>query len=294
MSIFNDFVDFFKTNARPRTVEGQNGLVGIVFYDKNGDEHLVANPDATVCNTFSVATIKSFQEFIIDIPRRFPHLVSEFRELAVHIDSKATPYSVSLSTPYNKIGENILMEYGIEIHEDFKKWFDGKKRTQAEFRRMLVELQGQHDQDDLIQMLGFLEMKTEVTFEASVETERNYVLGYKEKDGKSGMNIPKQIVVETPVIEGSETKVQVVFDLVIKRPTIEDMKIVFWLQPAGRTADRIAKESITQIVQEEILEPARISMATNGVMNVSPIYVNDEITKKLSRPTDNVVHFSKP
>ena len=293
MSIFNDFVDFFKTNARPRTVEGQNGLVGIIIYVKNGDERLVVNPDATACNTFSVATIKSFQDFIVDIPRRFPHLVSEFRELAVHIDSKATPYSVSLSTPYNKIGESMFMEYGIEIHEDFKKWFDGKKRTQSEFHRMLVELQGQHDQDDLIQMLGFLEMKTEVTFEASVETERNYVLGYKEKDGKSGMNIPKQIVVETPVIEGSETRVQVVFDLVIKRPTIEDMKIVFWLQPAGRTADRIAKESITQIVQEEIVEPARISMATNGVTNVSTIYVNDEITKKLSRPTDNVVNLSR-
>ena len=276
MSIIEDLKEMFIRHARTRNVPVPTREQGVILYDDDGAERLVALAKHRRQNNYVVASVKDFLNFLRDMPLRYPEDVKIYRELCVTVDRRDVPNAVIAALPHDDPRDG-QVSFGFVQHEDFTRWFDGKKRSQTEFRRMLIELDGQHDCQTLAQVLSFLEYKTEVTFEASSETERTYVLGYKEKESKSGLNIPKVINVKCPVISGTAYIVDVTFDIVIKRPTAEDPKIMFHLVPAGKDPVKILRDASIIVAEHELLQPAIEILKANGVEVVNPLYVRESV-----------------
>ena len=276
MSIFEEVKEFFVRNCRTRAVEAPAKDKGVVVYDQNGGERIVFHSEPRRQNLYNLASVSDFQAFVRDIPKRYPADKDMYRELSVAVDQNDTPVEVQIALPHDDPRSGAA-SFEFRRHEDFIRWFDGRQRSQTEFRRMLIELNDQHDQQNLAVALNFLEYKTEVSFEASAETERNYVLGYKEKEGKGGLNIPKVINVKCPVISGAAYIVEVAFDIVIRKPKQDDPRILFTLSPAGKDPVKILRDASITVAEHELLAPAIETLKANGVDVVTPIYVRSGI-----------------
>lgn len=286
MSIFEEVKEFIVRNCRTRNAAAPTKEGGVILYDGDGSERLVFRADPKRQNIFDLASVADFQAFIRDIGKRYPEDKDKYRELVVKVDGADIPCQVIVSIPYDDPRDG-RAEFHLRQHEDFQRWFDGKQRTQTDFRRMLIELSGQHDCQNLVQALTFLEYKTEISFEASAETERNYVLGYKEKESKSGLNIPKIINVKCPVISGAAYIVEVAFDIVIRKPKQDDPRILFSLSPAGKDPKKILREACTVVAEHELLMPAIEALKEAGVDVVAPLYVRDNIGRSVYDGTKN-------
>ena len=287
MSIFNEIKDFLVKNCRTREAAKPTETQGVILYDENGAERLVLKSIARRQNEFALASVADFTAFVKDIPARYPADTKAYRELVVEVNSKDIPTAVSITLPFDDPRE-AYARFAFVEHEDFTRWFDGKQRSQTEFRRLLIELEDQHDLQNLAKALTFLEYKTEVTFEASAETERNYVLAYREKDGKSGLNIPKVINVKCPVISGAAYMVETTFDIVIRKPRQDDPRILFSLSPALKEPVKIMRDAATVVAEHELLLPSIEFLKANGVTPVSPIYVRGRIQDTVWHPEQAV------
>lgn len=287
MSIFEEVKEFIVRNCRARNAAAPEKEQGIILYDGNGSERFIYKREEKLRqNRFMLASVADFISFVQDVPLRYPKDATHYRELLVSVDDTDIPKSVSVATPYDHVPQGSAT-FDLILHEDFQRWFDGVQRTQTQFMRMLTELADQHDCQNLAKALTFLEYKTEVTFEASAETERNYVLGYKEKDGKSGLNIPKTITVNCPVISGAAYIVEVVFDILIRKPKPDDPRILFTLSPAGKEAKKIVRDASTVVTEHELLLPAIEALKANGVEIVQPLYVRDGIRHETYVPGED-------
>ena len=284
-------IGFFKKNSADREVNLPDGTKGLLVFETDGTDRIIVEEKKNIQNLFNLGSVQDFLSFVKDIPERYPDEANSYRELCVYVDNKDVPSRVDISTPFNARNRGFAT-FKLLPHIDFLTWFDGKSRNQTEFRRLLVEKQGQHDCDNLIPALTFLEYKTEVTFEASAETERNYVLGYKEKESKSGLNIPKTLTVTTPVVSGAEHTATVVFDIIIKKPTQEEPKISFRLIPATMSPLAITKQAHVEIVETEILIPALSILKENIDKVVSPLYFREEVMTSKA-PTSDLKIFQK-
>ena len=287
MSIFEEVKEFIVRNCRTRTVGVPTKEQGVILYDGNGSERLVRTTEKHRHNTYEVASVADFLAFVQDIPLRYPEDIKAYRELGVRVNDHDTPCHVCLSLPYNDPRDGSVL-FKFKEHEDFTRWFDGKQMSQTEFRKMLLELNDQHDCQNLATALTYLEYKTEVTFEASAETERNYVLGFKEKEGKGGLNIPKIINVKCPVISGAAYITEVTFDIVIRKPKQDDPRMLFSLSPANKSEVKILRDACVVIAEHELLMPAIEILKTNGVDVVKPLYVRDTIRPTVYSPSSEV------
>ena len=290
MSIFEEVKEFFVRNCRVRTTPVPTKDEGVILYDGDGNERLVRMQDKQRQNKFELASVSDFQDFVKDIPLRYPKDLAVYRELTVTVNEQDVPVSVAISIPHDD-PRDAMAAFKLKLHEDFERWFDGKQRTQTDFRRMLIELADQHDCGDLALALNFLEYKTEVTFEASAETERNYVLGFKEKEGKGGLNIPKVINVKCPVISGAKYIVEVAFDIIIRKPKQDDPRILFSLSPAGRSIVKIVRDASTVVTENELLMPALDALGANGVVPMRPLYVREKIAPTVFTPSGEIAQL---
>jgi len=271
-----DLFEFFIKGCRNRNVAMPSKEGGVILYDGDGNERLMGLREPQLHNTFEVATIGDFLSYVRDIPKRYPADVKTLRELTVMVDHTDTPSSVEISLPKNQRlagGASFVMK----AHEDFKTWFDGKLMDQTQFMRRLIELEDQHDCGDLAKALAFLEYKTEVTYEATAETERNYVLGYTEKESKSGVKIPKIINVKCPVISGANYITETAFDIIIKKPKQDDPSIKFKLSPSGKDPVKIYRDACIHIAENELLVPALTILGENGVDVTTPLYIRSGV-----------------
>jgi len=276
MNWFDSLIDFFVKNCRTRTVDVPTLDKAIVNYDGNGNETVYVKQEHERGAKFIVASVRDFLAFVTDIPKRMPALLQEFRDVLVFVDDKDIPNAIMLSlTSINPL--DAFVKFTLETHEDFMRWFSGNWMTQTEFKRMLIELADQHDQKDLAAIMNYIEFKTEIAFESSAETERSYVLSYKEDDAKTGVKIPKIINVKTPVVSGAAYIADVAFDILIKRPRVDDQTIKFALSPAGKSAVKIIRDARTVIVEEELLKPILPILEKNGVEAVFPLYVRENV-----------------
>lgn len=289
MSIFEEVKEFIVRNCRTRNAAAPTKDEGLILYDGNGTERFVYKREEKLRqNEFMLASVADFISFVQDIPLRYPKDTARYRELLVSVDEADIPKRVSVVTPYDDPHQGCAT-FDLVLHEDFQRWFDGIQRTQTQFMRMLTELADQHNCENLAKALTFLEYKTEVTFEASAETERNYVLGYKEKDGKSGLNIPKTITVNCPVISGAAYIVEVTFDIIIRKPKPDDPRILFTLSPAGKEAKKIVRDASTVVTEHELLLPAIEALKANGVEIVQPLYVRKDINSTVYVPGEDLI-----
>ena len=287
MSIFEEVKEFIVRNCRTRIVAVPTKEQGVILYDGNGSERLIRATEKHRHNVYEVASVADFLAFVQDIPLRYPEDIKVYRELGVRVDQKDTPIAVALALPHDD-PRNGSVFFNLKEHEDFTRWFDGKQRSQTEFRKMLLELADQHDCQNLATALTFLEYKTEVTFEASAETERNYVLGFKEKEGKGGLNIPKIINVKCPVISGAAYITEVVFDILIRKPKQDDPRMLFSLSPANKSETKILRDACVVIAEHELLTPAIEILKANGVDVVKPLYVRNTIESTVYSPSSEV------
>lgn len=293
MGFITEILDFVRT-TRPRNVVGPNGKTGLLLIDGDGSECVWFKDEPMRLPTFEVGSCADMRNFASDLSKRFsPEVVKETREITVFLNENDTPAYVSLGGPHES-NCRANAEFRLAYHEDFRAWFYGNKMTQAQFRQLLLEHEGQHDQPDLPIKLQVLEYKAEINFEASVATERNYVLAYSEKDGKGGLNIPKQITVTCPVVAGAETTVTTTFDIVLVRPTAEKPTLMFTLVPTGKGIDKIYRDACCEVVHNEVTKPILSILERLGVETLSPVYVRKQVdTFVYSQDKDTICFDSK-
>ena len=269
-------------STMPREMTLPTGAKAVLTLDAAGNEVLHYERKDEFNPEFIFTTVKDVLAFTSSIPERFgAERAAKFRELYVYTEQDIP---VMFSIADNMTGQNMLEQlFTLREDEDFKRWFSGEPMDQTQFRNLLLELPTQHDQPDLIGALGVLQYKVEVNYEASVETDRNVVLAYTEKEMKGSVNIPKTMKVTCPVIAGAEFIVNTEFSILIIKPKNPGDKIKFRLVPYGKTISCIKKEACMAIAKHEFIDPAQAIIGTFATP-IPALYLRANIKRHASNP----------
>lgn len=266
----------------PREMTLPTGAKAVLTLDAAGNEILHYERKDEFYPEYLFTTIKDMNKFIQSIPERYGvDRAAKFRELYVYTEQDI-PAMFSIAD--NMTGPIMLEQmFVLREDQDFARWFSEKAMDQTEFRNLLLELPDQHDQPDLIGALGVLSYKVEVNYEASVETDRNMVLAYTEKEMKGSVNIPKTMMVTCPVIAGADFQVKAEFSIMIIKPKNPGDKIKFKLVPYGKSTERIKKEACTVIAEKEFIELAQAIIGTFAT-TVPALYLRANIKREAFNP----------
>ena len=262
MEFIKTLIDAIKVNTMKRKIELPGGRDAHVMLDSSGNETLVVQDDFQRTNDFQVAAMSDLVAFAAELPERYGlERAKDYRELYVIVDNEDIPVRVAL---VDKLDERkkakAVFEY--KTHRDFDRWMGAKNMTQLDFRTLLLELADQHDQPDLAGMLSIIKYKTEIEYEASIETERNFKLAFSENEAQGSIDIPKIITVTCPVISGTKHVEVIQFEVVIRKPKPDSgEKIKFSLLPYGKDRTIIFRAAALEVTQSEFVGPMQTALA---------------------------------
>lgn len=255
------------------------GKQAYIHLDAAGNETLIINADYDRAVTYMVASIQDIVDFAGSIVSRYGAGVAMgYRELTVFVDGQDIPTQFMLASQHDDVPLSSI-NYELKPHRDFSRWMNAGSMTQLEFRTLLLEQADQHDQPSLAGLLSVLKYSTVIDYEASVETERNFVLAFSEKEAKGCVDLPKMLVVNCPVFSGAKLHTEITFELVIKRPKNEGDKIRFSLVPYGKSVDVIKRDAALVIAETEFIAPVQAALS-EGVSRIPAMYLREDFALK--------------
>lgn len=276
MEFIKTLIDAIKVNTMKRKIELPGGRDAHVMLDASGNETLVVQDDFQRTNDFQVAAMSDLVAFAAELPERYGlERAKDYRELYVIVDNEDIPVRVAL---VDKLDERkkakAVFEY--KSHRDFDRWMGAKNMTQLDFRTLLLELADQHDQPDLAGMLSIIKYKTEIEYEASIETERNFKLAFSENEAQGSIDIPKIIVVTCPVISGTEHVERIEFEVVIRKPKPDSgEKIKFSLIPYGKDRTIVFRAAALEVALSEFIVPVQEALS-QFTETLPPVFLRQE------------------
>lgn len=152
--------------------------------------------------------------------------------------------------------ERVHLPFGYSLELQAFLGAEGVKRTHAQ-KDFVKTIETFPDVvkgiDAVLPHLKLLTMSKQIVFESNIDPD-NYTFVYREKGGDQSVNIPKQLTLIMPYIEGSEVKVEIVADLECEMPTGEGQKPTFIL------TDPRQKRTLKDVLKREI-EVIKASLA---------------------------------
>lgn len=292
MEVLKSIVNLIKAHTMTRKVELPGDMAGYVHLNAVGDETIIVKENFERRTNFNAANMSDVVEFARALPERYGmDRAKDFRELFVHVDSNDVPVRVTLRDRLDK-KEKAEIEFVYKDHRDFTRWMGAKNLTQLEFRALLLELHDQHDQPNLAGALSIIKYKTEIEYEASVETERNFKLAFSENEMQGSVEIPKIIVVNCPVISGTKHHQRIEFEVVIRKPKNSDEKIKFSLVPYGKDSLMIRKDAALEVTLAEFIGPVQAEL--NVFTTILPVmYVRREPEDLVYTATADLARISR-
>lgn len=261
MEMLNNIVNIIKAHTMKRNVDLPGDMKGYVTLNSEGDETVIVQEGFDFRTIFEVANLTDIVEFARTLPERYgPERAAKYRELYIHVDGNDIPIGVALVDQLDK-REKASIGFAYKDHRDFTRWMNAKNMSQLEFRTLLLELADQHDQPDLANVLSVIKYKTEIEYEASVETERNFKLAFSENEIQGSVEIPKLITVNCPVISGAQHRERIVFEVVIRKPKNADEKIKFSLVSYGKDVVMIRRDAALEVTQSEFIVPVQSALS---------------------------------
>ena len=284
MEIIDKILSMIKATRINRhiTLPGSTNEPGKQAYiqlDAAGNETIIINADYDRAVSYMVASIQDIVDFAGSIVSRYGAGVAMgYRELTVFVDNEDIPTRFMLASAHDDLPLSSV-SYELKPHRDFSRWMKAKDMTQLEFRSLLLEQADQHDQPNLAGLLSVLKYSTVIDYEASVETERNFVLAFSEKEAKGCVDLPKMLVVNCPVFSGARLHTEITFELVIKKPKSEGEKIKFSLVPYGKSVDVIKRDAALVIAETEFIAPVQAALS-EGVFRIPAMYLREDFSLK--------------
>lgn len=244
-----------------------------VTMDAAGNETILADAATRYTNTFGVASVDDIVSFAKSLPERYgEEKAKTYRELYVMVDAEDIPRELILSNRKDAVDVEAI-HFALNPHVDFLRWMNATAMTQLEFRTLLLELVDQHDCPDLAGMLSLIKYKTEINYEASIETERSFVLAYSENEVQGSFELPKLINVTCPVFSGTKHSQYIQFELVIKRPKNAEEKMKFSLVPHGKSSNMILREAAIHIAEEEFIKCVQAALRIPAEQILPAMYI---------------------
>lgn len=255
--IINSVRNAVKATLIARNVELPGGKEGYISLDATGNETIFVTNDPEYFTTFEMARTCDLIEFAKSIPSRYgKERAADFREIYVQVDDNDVPVHVWLNDKMDAIkGKVARASFRMRPHRDFERWMGATNLTQTQFRNLLIELVDQHDHPDLGHQLQILNYKIEINLDSAVETERDMVFSYQQKEAEGAFSIPKIINVNTPIIAGADLRANVVFEVVVIKPNNPTDKIKFSLVPFGKDRFHLLREAYGAVADLELIKP---------------------------------------
>jgi hypothetical protein len=274
MEIIKNILEIIKANTMKRKIDMPGGRDAYVVLDGSGNETLVVKEEYKRTNEFKVASMSDIVDFATSLPERYGmDRAKAYRELYVTVDSQDIPQSVKLSDKLDG-SRKAAVTFAYNEHRDFARWMGAKNMSQLEFRTLLLEQADQHDQPDLAGMLSIIKYKTEINYEASIETERNFKLAFSENEAQGSIDLPKLIKVTCPVISGTAHVENIDFELVIRKPKDASDKIKFSLLPYGKDRSIIFRDAALEVTFAEFIGPVQNALGVFAT-TMPPIFVRE-------------------
>ena len=262
MEFIENIVKMIKAHTMTRKIDMPGGRDAHVVLDAAGNETLVLKDDYDYTQHFEVAALNDIVQFAKNLPNRYGEdRAKQYRELYISVDREDIPVRLSLSDKLDN-RRKASISFDLKEHRDFARWMNAKNMSQLEFRTLLLELADQHDQPDLAGMLSIIKYKTEIEYEASIETERNFKLAFSENEAQGSIDIPKIIVVTCPVISGTEHVERIEFEVVIRKPKPDSgEKIKFSLIPYGKDRTIVFRAAALEVALSEFIVPVQEALS---------------------------------
>ena len=292
MELLNNIIAIIKSNTMNRKVDLPNDMKGYVTLDANSHETIVVQDEFDFRTMFKVAALVDIVEFAKALPLRYgSERAALYRELYIHVDGNDIPVRVSLADQLDK-RDKAGISFDYKDHRDFTRWMNAKNMTQLEFRTLLLELAEQHDQPDLANILSIIKYKTEIEYEASVETERNFKLAFSENEIQGSVEIPKLITVNCPVISGAAHRERIVFEVVIRKPKNAEEKIKFSLISYGKDALMIRRDAAIEVTQSEFIMPVQNALS-EFTQTLPAMFIREDPTPLVFKATEELAYIKK-
>lgn len=285
MEFIQTILDVIKAHTLKRKIDLPGGRDAHIMLDASGNETLVIKDEYDRTHHLNVAAVDDIVYFAKDLPNRYGQdRAKDYREIYISVDHEDIPTRFTLS---DKLDNRMKASIGFDLkeHRDFVRWMSAKNMSQLDFRTLLLEQATQHDQPDLAGMLSIIKYKTEIEYEASIETERNFRLAFSESEAKGSIDIPKIIVVTCPVISGTKHEERIEFEVVIKKPKPDSgEKIKFSLLPYGKDRRIIFRDAALEVCVSEFVGPVQEALA-QFTTTLPPVFLRTE-------PKENVYQDS--
>ena len=276
MEFIKNALEVIKAHTLKRKIDLPGGRDAHIMLDASGNETLVIKDDYEYSQTFDVATLDDIVYFAKDLPNRYGQdRAKDYREIYISVDHEDIPTRFTLS---DKLDNRMKASIGFDLkeHRDFVRWMGAKNMSQLDFRTLLLEQATQHDQPDLAGMLSIIKYKTEIEYEASIETERNFKLAFSENEAQGSIEIPKIITVTCPVISGTKHVEVIEFEVVIRKPKPDSgEKIKFSLIPYGKDRTIVFRAAALEVSLSEFVVPVQEALS-QFTKTLPPVYLRQE------------------